>query len=155
MTETDCLKLAALDEEDLEILSAHVQDAVLKVADMAYLPKERRFALVMSRFAWECCEEKQGSYERRQAALTFDRVRAVKTAGIDRGRGETILNLLALSFDPADSPAGAIELTFAGGAAVRLDVECIEARLTDLGAAWSTSAKPSHDLEAEEAGSAQ
>jgi Protein of unknown function (DUF2948) len=154
MTDTDCLKLAALDEEDLAILSAHVQDSVLKVADMAYLPKEGRFVLVMNRFAWEQADGEIGSYERRQTALTFDRVRTAKTNGIQRDQGETILNLLALAFDPADPPAGAIELTFAGGAAVRLDVECIEARLTDLGATWKTATKPSHDLETEEVGPA-
>jgi Protein of unknown function (DUF2948) len=147
----DCLKLAALDEEDLAVLSAHVQDAVLKVADMVYLPKEGRFVVAMNRFIWERAGDKRPAYERRRAALTFDRVRAAKTSRIRRDQGEAVLNLLAIEFDPSDAPAGAIDLVFAGGGAVRLEVECIEARLADLGAAWATAAKPRHDLEADKA----
>jgi hypothetical protein len=146
---TDCLKLAALDEEDLAVLSAHVQDAVLKVADMAYLPKEGRFVVAMNRFTWEQADGKR-AYERRRAALTFDRVRAAKTSRIRRDQGDAVLELLAIEFDPSDRPAGAIALIFAGGAAVKLEVECIEARLADLGAAWATTARPSHDLQADE-----
>jgi hypothetical protein len=155
MADTDCLKLAALDEEDLAVLSAHVQDAVLKVADMAYLPKEGRFVVAMNRFTWERAEGKRRTYERRRAVLTFDRVRAAKTSRIRRDQGEAVLELLAIEFDPSDLPAGAVELIFAGGAAVRLEVECIEARLADLGAAWATTARPSHDLEAGEADASQ
>jgi len=151
MSDTDCLKLAALDEEDLAVLSAHVQDAVLKVADMTYLPKEGRFVVAMNRFIWERAGDERRGYERRRAALTFDRVRAAKTSRIRRDQGEAVLNLLAIEFDPSDAPAGAIDLVFAGGGAVRLEVECIEARLADLGAAWATTAKPSHDLETGEA----
>jgi hypothetical protein len=153
MTDADCLKLAALDEEDLAVVSAHVQDSVLKVADMAYLPKEGRFVVAMNRFIWEQADGKRRSYERRRAALTFDRVGAAKTSRIRRDRGEAVLELLAIEFDPSDPPAGAIELIFAGGGVVRLEVECIEARLADLGAAWATAAKPSHDVEAGEADS--
>ena len=148
MTDDDRLKLAALDEEDLAVLSAHVQDAVLKVADMAYLPKENRFVVVMNRFGWEQVAGRRRDYQRRRAALTFDRVDAVKTSRIRRADGDAVLNLLAVEFSPSNPPAGAITLVFAGGGAVRLDVECIEVRLADLGAAWATTAKPSHDLDA-------
>lgn len=140
----DILKLIALDEEDLAVVSAHVQDAVLKVGDLSFLPKERRFVVAMNRFAWECMDGR--THERRRAALSFDRVTAVKTSGIDRSRPDAVLNLLAVEFTPADLPAGAVTLIFAGGGAVRLDVECIETRLADLGTAWATSARPVHDL---------
>jgi len=150
MPDSNCLKLAALDEEDLAVLSAHVQDAVLKVADMAYLPKEGRFVVAMNRFTWEQADGK-GAYERRRAALTFDRVRTAKTSRIRRDQGDAVLELLAIEFEPSDPPAGAVTLIFAGGAAVKLDVECIEARMADLGAAWTTAAKPRHELEADEA----
>ena len=70
-----------------------------------------------------------------------------RAAGIDRNRPDDILSLLAIDFVPAeDSPAGVIELIFSGNAALRLDVECIEARLTDLGAAWETPSRPRHDV---------
>lgn len=144
----DTLKLVALDEEDLKVISAHVQDAVLKVGDLAFRRKEKQFAMAMNRFAWE--KEKGGlrlfrrDHERRRAVLHFDRVIAAKTAGIDRSQAEDVLSLLAISFVPLEPPSGTIELVFSGEASILLEVECIEARLTDLGAAWSAQARPSH-----------
>jgi hypothetical protein len=149
----DRLKLAAVDEEDLAVLSAHVQDAVLKVADLVYLPKERRFAVAMNRFTWETADDggRSHGFERRRAALSFDRVLDVKSSRVDRARPDAVLELLALEFVPTDNPAGTLTLIFAGGGAIRLTVECIEARLADLGTAWATNSKPSHDLPAESA----
>jgi hypothetical protein len=101
----------------------------------------------MNRFGWECAESgPRRSFERRRSALTFDRVRSVKTSGIHRDRPDAVLELLAISFEPADSPGGYVTLIFAGGGAVRIEVECIEARLADLGAAWATAAMPNHEL---------
>ena len=142
------LKLCAFDEEDLAVLSAHTQDAVLKVGDMVYLPQEGRFALAMNRFIWEkAADGKRKAFERRRSVLSFDRVRTVRSSRIDRERPDAVLELLAISFETADTPAGKVTLVFAGGGAVQLDVEVIEARLADLGAAWATSARPEHDLE--------
>lgn len=142
------LKLAAFDDEDLAVLSAHVQDAVLKVGDMVFLPQEGRFAIAMNRFIWEkAADGKRAAFERRRSVLSFDRVQAVRSSRIDRDRADAVLELLAVSFETADTPAGKVTLVFAGGGAVQLDVEVIEARLADLGAAWATSAKPEHDLE--------
>ena len=142
------LKLCAVDEEDLAVLSAHTQDAVLKVGDMVHLPQEGRFAVAMNRFIWEkAADGKRKAYERRRSVLSFDRVRTVRSSRIDRKRPDAVLELLAVSFETADTPAGKVTLVFAGGGAVQLDVEVIEARLADLGAAWATSAKPEHDLE--------
>jgi hypothetical protein len=154
MDTKDCLKLVALDEEDLAVLSAHTQDAVLKVADLVYLPKEGRFAVGMNRFTWETADRARRGYERRRAALTFDRVRSVRTNRIRRDQPDAVLELLAVNFEGGDAPAGAIHLLFAGGGTVKLEVECIEARLADLGTAWATAAKPSHDLDSSEAKSA-
>lgn len=143
----DLLRLAALDEEDLSVISAHVQDAVAKVGEMTFSKREKRFTMVMRRFAWE--KEKGGlfrrtSHERRLAALNFDRVLAVRSTSIDKNRPETVLALLAVRFMPSDAPSGTIELAFSGGATIHLDVECIETRLSDLGAAWETPVKPRH-----------
>ncbi len=150
MTDSDTLRLAAVDEEDLAVLSAFVQDAVLKVGDMLYLPKERRFALGMNRFTWEKAEDgRRRDYERRRAALTFDRVQAVRTNAIDRSKPEAVLELLAVGFSSTDAPAGKITLVFAGGGAVEIEVEVIAARLADLGSAWATRAKPDHALAGE------
>ena len=146
MPDDERLRIIALDAEDLAILSAHVQDAVLKVGDMVYLPKERRFAIAMNRFIWEKAEGRRRNFERRRAALTFDRVTSARVAHIDRARPHAVLELLAVNFEATDAPAGLVTLVFAAGGAVQLAVEVIEIRLADLGAAWATVTKPSHDL---------
>ena len=141
------LKLAALDEDDLQVISAAMQDAILRVADMAYLPSENRFALVANRFAWEVnADRKSGPYERRQTGMQIARVTGADYAGLQKNRPEGVLELLAVRFELAEEPpAGTIFLTFAGGAAVRLGVECIEVAMADMGAAWTTRNMPSHD----------
>ncbi len=147
MTDAPLLKLAAIDEEDLAVVSAHVQDAVLKVGDMVFLPKGSRFAVAMNRFTWEKAEDgSRRDFERRRALLILDRVLSARTSGIDRGRPDTVLELLAVHFETTEAPAGLVTLVFAGGGAVQLAVEVIEVRLADLGATWATAAKPSHDL---------
>jgi hypothetical protein len=149
MANAELLRLAAIDAEDLAVVSAHVQDAVLKVGDMTYLPREHRFVVAMNRFIWEEAEGKRRDYERRRAALTFDRVTAAKVSRIDRSRPDAVLELLAVNFEATggpDDPGGTVTLVFAGGGAVQLTVEVIEVRLADLGAAWATAAKPAHDL---------
>lgn len=143
----DLLKLAALDEDDLKVVSAHVQDAVLRVEDFTWLPGESRFALALNRFVWET----PGGFfrrrnERRRAALTFDRVTAVRSTGIDRQDRDEVLSILAIRFLPGEAPGGAIEILFSGQAAVRLEVEVVEVRLADLGPAWDTPSRPTHGI---------
>lgn len=144
------LKLLALDEIDLQILSAHAQDAVLKIGDIEYMPREKRFVFSCNRFVWEESATKffrKKNFQRRLSVLRFDRVTNVRSNGIDRSRKDDILSLLAISFHPAeDAPAGTIELNFSAGATIHLDVECIESQLTDLGPAWETTSKPQHIL---------
>ncbi|RCS25713.1 DUF2948 family protein [Phyllobacterium salinisoli] len=144
----EMLKLVALDDEDLQIISAHLQDAVLKVGDLDYLPREKRFVAVANRFVWERAATGvfgKRTLERRRSVLHFDCVTMVKASGIDRSRKDDVLSLLAVRFLPGDMPAGVVEFIFSGNAAVRLDVECIETKLTDLGPAWEARAKPEHD----------
>ena len=141
------LKLIALDAEDLSVLSAHLQDAVLKVGDMAYLAADRRFAAVANRFDWYANLSQKGARRRplrRRAALRFERVQSAKLMGIDTAVRDRVLSLLAIQFEPALAPAGLVTLHFAGGAAIRLEVECIEAELRDLGASWATRSTPDH-----------
>lgn len=141
------LRLAALDEEDLNIISAHVQDAVVRVGDIDYAPGENRLLMVMNRFVWE---NKQGifrkHYERRRCALHFDRVKSVAGLAIDQKQRDRVLSLLALQFEETDAPAGFIQVIFSGNAALRIEVECIEVRLTDLGGAWEARRKPFHGV---------
>ena len=144
----DQLKLVALDEEDLKIVSAHVQDAVMKVGDLEFLPTLKRFVVPMNRFVWEGKARLffRPRPQRRNSVLHFDRVLNAKTSGIARDRPAEILSLLAISFVPMDAPAGIVELIFSGGGAIMLDVECVEARLADLGGAWQASSRPHHKV---------
>lgn len=138
------LKLIALDAEDLSVVSAHLQDAVLRVADMAYVKGERRFAAVANRFDWAEAAIKGTTLARRRAGLRFERVLGAQIFNIDLNEKERVLSLLAIRFEAKDEPEGLVMLDFSGGAGVRLHVECIEAELKDLGAAWRARAKPEH-----------
>ena len=133
------LKLVALDTEDLEVVSAHLQDATVRVGDMAYLPASQRFALVVSRFAWAL--SRQGPCERCATGLHFERVSRVRRHGFDQDP-ERVLTLVAVVFVTESAPSGTVILTFSEGAAVRLDVECLEAALQDIGPRWRVECKP-------------
>jgi hypothetical protein len=140
------LKLLAFDSEDLEVISTHVQDAVVRVGDIGYAQADRRFALLMNRFDWET-GILANKAQRKRAAIDFGGVRAVASSGFDQNARDGVLELLALSFAETEAPAGIVELTFAGGATIRLTVDVLEARFQDLGAAWATKAKPQHALD--------
>ncbi|MGE0279377.1 MAG: DUF2948 family protein [Rhizobiaceae bacterium] len=144
----DLLKLIAFDADDLAIVSAHVQDAITKIGDLDYKPAEKRFVLPLHRFVWEieAGRFRKPHNERRNSVLHFERVLAVKTAGIDQSKKNDVLSLLAIGFEAGETPAGTIELVFAGGGAIRLEVEVVEARLADLGGAWEASSRPSHKV---------
>lgn len=134
------LKLIALDTDDLSVISAHLQDAVLKRGDIVWLPGEKRFALALRRFDWEGAA--QGQKRRRLSALHFERVTAARSIKV--ATGDAVLSLLAVTFAPSDDPAGQVTLHFSDGAAIRLDVECIEAQMKDLGPIWEAVATPAH-----------
>lgn len=139
------LKLMALDEEDLAVLSAHAQDALAPVREFTWLPRERRFALLLSRFDWEGFAK--GRRERVIAGLHFERVSRVSSIGVDRDDPELLLELLAIGFAPDQSPGGSVLLTFSGGAALKLDVECLEAQMHDVGPRWVVDSCPEHKLD--------
>jgi len=141
----EALRLIVLDSQDIDVLSCNLQDAVVRAADLAYLPKERRFALLASRFDWVAAED--GRMERCRSGLHFDHVRAVASTGFDRLDAERVLNLLSIVFEPGEAPAGSVVLTFSGGAGVRLDVECVDAQLRDLGPRWTAHHKPGHAID--------
>jgi hypothetical protein len=141
------LKLAALDAEDLTVISASMQDAVLLVGDMSYRKAARQFALVANRFAWDA-EDKR---ERRRTGLHFDRVLSVKTQNIRIAEKDAVLSLLSITFKETDTPSGDVLLTFSGGGTVRLTVECLECQMQDLGPAWTAGSVPAHKLDDEQA----
>jgi len=142
------LKLTALDADDLAIISAHLQDAVARIGDIAFLRRQATFALVANRFVWTAAGVGAPAGERRQAGLAINRVRRARSTRIRQGAPDAVVSLLAITFTPeAEGAGGAIDLTFSGGGAIRLEVECIEAQLSDLGEAWATANVPRHDLD--------
>lgn len=143
-TKQDQIKFVILDQDDLEVASAHVQDAVVKVSDVLWRPQEKRLVVALNRFDWEGANPGKHEYRRRRAALRFERVLSCKCKEVNPAGKDGVLNLLAVEFEETDAPSGVVTLIFSGGAALRLVVECLEAELVDIGPAWSTSCCPMH-----------
>ena len=127
------LNLGALTQEDLQVLSALIQDAVLPVSEMRWFRDERRFAMLLNRFRWEDAAQDRHGAERVRSLLVFENVLAVTSQGVTREDPEMILSPLALTFLPdAEPPSGLVEITLAGDGAIRLKVEALEAVLKDV-----------------------
>jgi hypothetical protein len=145
------LKLVALDKDDIKVVSAHLQDALARVADIFWQPREQRFVMALNRFDWMNAVDADGprdanspGYRRCRTALRFERVISCKCRGLDRGNKDALLNLLAVEFTERDAPTGTVTLTFSGGGAIRLEVECLEVELADLGEVYSAAVCPDH-----------
>lgn len=131
------LRLLAEDADDLSIMSAALQDAILRPMDIVWEPAARRVTLTLSRFCWEC------GGTRVMAAMQFGDVSAVKSRRLPRGP-ENALELLAMHFEEAEAPGGRVLMMFAGGGDLRIDVECLDAVLTDLSERWPARIAPTH-----------
>ena len=127
------LKLIALDADDLAVISAHVQDAHVQTSDIVWRQGEKRLVVGMSRLDWDQTLAGETSPRRLIAALRFDRVLACKSRNIDLEAPDAVLELVGIEFHPGDAPGGSAMLLFSHGGALRLDVECLECELTDLG----------------------
>lgn len=136
------LVLAAADAEDLGIVSARLQDAVVLLKNISWLPRRRRFAMVVNRYRWE-----SDRGERVRAGLHFDGVLAVRAQGMKPAAESAVAALLAITFtkNEGEDPGGIIEMVFAGGGTIRLAVECVDAGLADLTQPWAARARPDHD----------
>lgn len=140
------LRLAVEDAEDLKVLSAVLQDAIAKVGDFAHLPAQRRFAFVANRFVWELAgEKKRGPFARVRSGCHFDDVLAVRQMNLRTDAKDGVLDLLSIGLAPGEDGAGTVTLSFAGGGAIQLDVESINASLADISAPWPTQSRPSHE----------
>jgi hypothetical protein len=141
MTQPAPLKIRFEDEEDLQVLSAALQDSLLRVGDIAYLPQERRFVCVALRFCWERLDAAQRRHERVHTGITFENVAAVRRRGVDPARPGQMLALLAIRVE-----GGAVDLLCAGGAAIRLETGRIAGHAQDLDEPWPTRWRPSHPV---------
>jgi len=139
------LRLLAEDEADLDIIGAAVQDALLRVGEMRFDRRARRFTALINRFRWETAGEK-GPYERVRSALSFDGVLGVKSRRVRHDNEEALASLLSIGFIPEEAPpGGVVRLLLAGGGEIAIDVECLDAVLVDTGPAWSTPRRPDHE----------
>jgi hypothetical protein len=127
------LKLIALDADDLAVISAHIQDARVRTSDIIWRQGEKRLVVGMSRLDWEQTLAGETAPRRLIAALRFDRVLSCKSRNIDIASGDATLELIGIEFHPGDEPSGSAILMFSHGGALRLDLECLECELTDLG----------------------
>jgi hypothetical protein len=154
------LKVIARDAEDLAVVAACLQDALIPLNEMRYLPQERRFIMVANRFRWERAakgsqetapgkdatfesDEDFGNQQRTNAGICIDRVIAVRSRNIDRSRPDEFLSLLHLQMD-----GNKLSFLFAGGGVIQVEIEALALYLSDLGKAWPTQWQPDHAADA-------
>jgi len=145
---TERLRLKAVDSDDLSVIAACLQDALVPLSEMAYLAGEKRFVAAFTRFRRECLADPEGcaGLTQCQSALAFDHVEAAQHCGLDSRFGAVRLELLTLFAEPVDGDLAEIILLFAGDAAIRLRVREIAATLEDFGDPWPAPVPPAHDL---------
>lgn len=141
------LKLVAADKDDLAVLSAFLQDAVIPVSDASFIPAENRFVFVANRFRWEDADRENSGpgapvYERVHRGVCFDHVKAVRQLGLDQRRRGQIVSLLSL-----DVGEGKIDMVLSAGATIQLEVDGILCHLQDLDDPWPTHWRPTHPLD--------
>jgi Protein of unknown function (DUF2948) len=141
------LKLTALDADDLGVISAACQDALVAVRDCAYFKDEKRFVLLLNRFRWEADPTVEAAYSRTHSALVFNEVTAVRHHEIPLDEPDRMLELLALVLDYRGDGDRSVTLRFAAGRAIRLEIARLACHLGDVGEPWATPWKPAHPVE--------
>jgi hypothetical protein len=136
----DRLKLSALDADDLDVISAAVQDSLVAVRDCAFFPAESRFVLLLNRFRWEADATVDTAFWRTHSALVFNAVRVVHHHRIPLKEPDRVLELLAVGRERPDS----VLLRFAADRAIRLEIDRLACHLGDVGEPWPTPWKPAH-----------
>ena len=133
------LRLLAQDADDLAVISAAMQDAVAKVGDIFYEPKARRLTLGFNRYCWEAAGR-----ERVRSGLQLGGVLSLQARKIRRGARDAVVEVLAVTFEPLEAPGGMVTISCAGGGDLRAQVECVDAVMADISAAWPTPRSPAH-----------
>ena len=153
-------RVAAKDSEDLAVVAAFLQDAILPAAEMSYDPGTKRFVAILSRFRWERLEDGPTSedgtqlYERVHTALRFEEVVSVRSVKIDRTDRKLMMNLLSIGWEKGET-AETVDLVFADGATIRLYVARLSCHVEDLGEPWVTPFRPDHDTTPDADGTSQ
>ncbi len=141
------LKLTALDADDLGVISAACQDALVAVRDCAHFKDEKRFVLLLNRFRWEADPTVEAAYSRTHSALVFNEVTAVRHHEIPLDEPDRMLELLVLVLDYRGDGERSVTLRFAAGRAIRLEIARLACHLGDVGEPWATPWKPAHPVE--------
>jgi hypothetical protein len=137
-----------MDGDDLEVMSAALQDAVTKIGDISWEAAAGRLTVAFNRLRWEAAEAPD---ERVRAAIQLGCVLKVRSRNLRRAAPDAILQLLAVRFEPGDAPGGQVVFAFADGGDLAAEVECIDAALADVSEPWTPASKPEHgDDEIEE-----
>lgn len=145
MVNPPSLRLRAEDKGDLAVVAAAIQDAAFLMGDIVFDPKARRLSAQINRFRWEAAR-KRGPFERIRSVLAIESVLGVQSRKVRLGAPDAAGVILDMRFEPdAEEPSGAIVLSLGGGGDIRVEVECVDVTLTDVGAPWPTPRKPDHE----------
>ncbi|MFT6169656.1 MAG: hypothetical protein ACJAR9_001777, partial [Celeribacter sp.] len=145
------LHLKARDAQDLTILSALCQDAVVPMGEISYDAGQRRFAMLLNRFRWEDADraaKRSRPVERVQSVLLFDDVMSAKSSGVSAAKKDTIISVLAINFTAGKDGMGAVDITLAGDGDILLNVEALDVTLKDVTRPYVAPSKkqPEHSL---------
>tara|TARA_B100002051_G_scaffold270412_1_gene303251 strand:- start:1422 stop:1871 length:450 start_codon:yes stop_codon:yes gene_type:complete len=141
------LKLSATSDEDLRVISAHLQDSIAQVKDIAHLKKNRIFIIQFNRFMWEDVEKGVFRKSKRiQSILKFENVLNVYSRNLNQNNKDRFLDFLAIETKLLSDKSYEIKLNFAGNILIKMNIEVIECFLEDLGEPWDTKTKPKHNF---------
>jgi hypothetical protein len=142
-----CLKLLATSDEDLRVIAAHLQDAIVSVKDTANLKKNRIFIIQLNRFMWEDVEK--GVFrknKRTRTVLKFDNVISVFSKNINAKKDKIFLDFLTIESNLLPDKSYEIKLIFSGDSVIKIKTEVIDVTLDDQGSPWETNTQPKHDF---------
>ena len=140
------LKLIAKTEEDLKVISAHLQDSIVKTSDIASLKKNRIFLMLLNRFMWEDVEKGVFRKNKRiRTVLKFENIIKVSSKNVDQKKNDRFLDFLAIESFKMPDKNYEMNLIFSGDTIIKLIVEAIEVTLDDQGSPWDSKSKPKHD----------
>ena len=141
------LKLIAKTEEDLRVISAHLQDAIANVFDIANLEKNKIFLMQLNRFMWEDVEKGVFRKNKRiRTVLKFENVVKVHSKNINQLKKDQFLDFLTIETNQMPDNNYEMKIVFAGDSIIKIIAEVIEVTLDDQGEAWDTKNKPKHKL---------
>jgi len=145
---TQNLKLIAKTDEDLKVISAHLQDSIASTNDIANLKKNRIFLMQLNRFMWEDVEKGVFRKNKRiRAVLKIENVTKVYSKNINQNNKEkSFLDFLAIETSQMPDKSYEMKLIFSGDSVIKVHSEVIEVTLDDQGLPWDTKATPNHEL---------